>query len=263
MLMGTVVSAQELYMPRNIKNAYAKGTRDVSGKPGKNYWQNKGVYDIAVKVDANTKVVSGSETIQYFNNSPDELKVLAIRFVNNVNKPQAPRAGYASKESMTDGLKIKSFLIGGEKYNVNSDDWGTVEAVKLTKAIASKSTTEIKIEWEYPLAKESGREGQIDPETFYVAYSFPRVSVYDDYNGWDMLAHSDRQEFYNDFNDYSFEISANLYICATNSYKSHQLPSTLYVIVILFLPLKYSKNFSNQLILPSFVTKYSPSAKNI
>ena len=208
MLMGTVVSAQELYMPRNIKNAYAKGTRDVSGKPGKNYWQNKGVYDIAVKVDANTKVVSGSETIQYFNNSPDELKVLAIRFVNNVNKPQAPRAGYASKESMTDGLKIKSFLIGGEKYNVNSDDWGTVEAVKLTKAIASKSTTEIKIEWEYPLAKESGREGQIDPETFYVAYSFPRVSVYDDYNGWDMLAHNGRQEFYNDFNDYSFAISA-------------------------------------------------------
>ena len=32
--------------------------------------------------------------------------------------------------------------------------------------------------------------------------------MYDDYNGWDMLAHSDRQEFYNDFNDYSFEISA-------------------------------------------------------
>ncbi|WP_379968714.1 M1 family metallopeptidase [Epilithonimonas sp. UC225_85] len=208
MLVGMAVSAQKLYMPRNIKNAYAKGTRDISGKPGKNYWQNKGVYDVNVKVDAKTKMVSGSETIQYSNNSKDELKVLAIRFVNNVNKPQAPRAGYASKESMTDGLKIKSFSINGEKYNINSDDWGTVEAVKLTKAIASKSKTEIKIDWEYPLAKESGREGQIDPETFYVAYSFPRVSVYDDYNGWDMLAHNGRQEFYNDFNDYSFAISA-------------------------------------------------------
>jgi hypothetical protein len=38
--------------------------------------------------------------------------------------------------------------------------------MKLTKPLASKSQTEIKIEWEYPLAKESGREGQIDPETF-------------------------------------------------------------------------------------------------
>ena len=208
MLIGTTISAQELYMPRNIKKAYANGTRDMSGKPGKNYWQNKGIYDVNVKVDATTKIVSGSETIQYSNNSPDELKVLAIRFVNNVNKPQSGRAGYVSKESMTDGLKIKSFSINGEKYNINSDNWSTVEAVKLTKPLASKSKTEIKIEWEYPLAKESGREGQIDPETFYVAYSFPRVSVYDDYNGWDMLQHNGRQEFYNDFNDYSFSISA-------------------------------------------------------
>ncbi|PZU83682.1 MAG: aminopeptidase [Chryseobacterium sp.] len=208
MLIGTAVSAQELYMPRNIKKAYANGTRDMSGKPGKNYWQNKGVYDVNVKVDAVTKIVSGSETIQYSNNSPDELKVLAIRFVNNVNKPQSARAGYASKDALTDGLKIKSFFINGEKYNINSDNWSTVETVKLTKPLSSKSKTEIKIEWEYPLAKESGREGQIDPETFYVAYSFPRVSVYDDYNGWDMLQHNGRQEFYNDFNDYSFAISA-------------------------------------------------------
>ena len=201
-------SAKELYMPRNIKNAYAKGTRDVSGKPGKNYWQNKGIYDIAVKVDAQKKMVSGSETIQYFNNSPDELKILAIRFVNNVNKPQAPRAGLASKDFLTEGLKITSFSINNEKYTINSDNWGTVEPVKLNQPIASKSKTEIKIDWEYPLAKQSGREGQIDPDTFFVAYSFPRISVYDDYNGWDMLPHNGRQEFYNDFNDYSFAISA-------------------------------------------------------
>jgi len=208
MLIGTTMSAQELYMPRNIKKAYTNGTRDMSGKPGRNYWQNKGVYDVNVKVDAKTKIVSGSEVIKYSNNSPDELKVLAIRFVNNMTKPQSARAGYASKDALTDGLKIKSFYINGEKYNINSDNWSTVEAVKLTKPLASKSNTEIKIEWEYPLAKESGREGQIDPETFYVAYSFPRVSVYDDYNGWDMLQHNGRQEFYNDFNDYSFSISA-------------------------------------------------------
>jgi len=220
--MGTAISAQELYMPRNIKKAFANGTRDMSGKPGKNYWQNKGIYDVKVKVDAKTKIVSGSETIQYSNNSPDELKVLAIRFVNNMTKPQSGRAGYASKDALTDGLKIKSFFVNGEKYNVNSDDWSTVEVVKLTKPLASKSNTEIKIDWEYPLAKESGREGQIDPETFYVAYSFPRVSVYDDYNGWDMLQHNGRQEFYNDFNDYSFSISApkNFVVWSTGDFQN-------------------------------------------
>ncbi len=222
MLVGTALSAQELYMPRNIKKAYTNGTRDVSGKPGRNYWQNKGVYNVNVKVDARTKIVSGSETIEYSNNSPDELKVLAIRFVNNVHKPQSGRAGYASKESMTDGLKIKSFFINGEKYNINSDNWSTVEAVKLTKPLASKSKTDIKIDWEYPLSKESGREGQIDPETFYVAYSYPRVSVYDDYNGWDMLQHNGRQEFYNDFNDYSFSIAAprNFVVWSTGDFQN-------------------------------------------
>ncbi|MBW7676900.1 M1 family metallopeptidase [Chryseobacterium chendengshani] len=201
-------SAQELYMPRNIKKAYQNETRSISGAPGKNYWQNKGIYDVEVKVDAKTKTVSGKETIVYSNNSPDDLSELAIRFVNNLHKPESPRSGSVSKEFLSSGLKINSFIIDDLKYSINSSDWGTVEKVKLMKVLKPKTKTEIKIEWEYPLSVQSGREGQIDPETFYVAYSFPRISVYDDYNGWDMLPHSDRQEFYNDFNDYSFAISA-------------------------------------------------------
>ena len=202
------ISAQELYMPRNIRKAYENGTRDISGAPGKNYWQNKGIYNVEVKVDAKTKIVSGKETIVYSNNSPNDLNELAIRFVNNLHKPESPRSGSVSKDFLSSGLKIKSFIVDGSVYSVNSENWGTVEKVKLNKALQSKSKAEVKIEWEYPLSVQSGREGQIDPETFYVAYSFPRISVYDDYNGWDMLPHSDRQEFYNDFNDYSFAISA-------------------------------------------------------
>ncbi|MCY0970581.1 M1 family metallopeptidase [Chryseobacterium wangxinyae] len=202
------ISAQELYMPRNIKKAYENGTRDISGAPGKNYWQNKGIYDVEVKVDAKTKIVSGKETIIYSNNSPNDLDELAIRFVNNLHKPESPRTGTVSKDFLSSGLRIKSFIVDGLKYNINSESWGTVEKVKLNKVLKSKSKAEVKIEWEYPLSVQSGREGQIDPETFYVAYSFPRISVYDDYNGWDLLPHSDRQEFYNDFNDYSFAISA-------------------------------------------------------
>ncbi|MEP7095061.1 MAG: M1 family peptidase, partial [Flavobacterium sp.] len=42
--------AQELYMPRNIKQAYTNGTRSMDGKPGKNYWQNHGKYAIQLTV---------------------------------------------------------------------------------------------------------------------------------------------------------------------------------------------------------------------
>lgn len=207
-------------MPRNIKKAYQNGTRDISGAPGKKYWQNKGIYDVQVKVDAKTKVVSGKETIMYSNNSPNDLNELAIRFVNNLHKPESPRSGSVSRDFLSSGLKIKSFMVDGLRYRVDSENWGTVEKVKLDKVLKSKSKAEVKIEWEYPLSVQSGREGQIDPETFYVAYSFPRISVYDDYNGWDMLPHSDRQEFYNDFNDYSFAVSApqNYVVWATGNF---------------------------------------------
>jgi len=215
-----MASAQELYMPRNIKAAYAKGTRAMSGKPGPNYWQNHGKYNMDIKVDAETKVVSGKEEILYSNNSSDTLRNLAIRFVNNLHKPTSPRNGAVSEDFLSTGLNISSFWIDGETYKVDSKNWGTVGNVKLKKPLAPKSKITVKIEWDYPLSKESGREGQIDPNSFFVAYSYPRISVYDDYNGWDRIPHTDRAEFYNDFNDYEFSVKApkNYVVYATGDF---------------------------------------------
>ncbi len=212
--------AQELYMPRNIKEAYAKGTRSMDGKPGKNYWQNHGKYTMDITVDAKTKMVSGTETIVYENNSNDSLRNIAIRFVNNLHKPSSPRGAEVSEDFLSDGLTLTSLKVSGETYNENARNWGTVGRVKLKKALAPHSKTIINIDWNYPLSKESGREGQIDESTFFVAYSYPRISVYDDYNGWDRLPHTDRQEFYNDFNDYVYSVKApkNFVVYATGDF---------------------------------------------
>ena len=207
-LGNQAVSAQELYMPRNIKAAYTKGTRSADGKPGKNYWQNHGKYNIDIAVNAETKIVSGREEIVYSNNSNDTLKTLAIRFVNNLHKPTSPRGGAVSADFLTTGLNIIAFSVDGETYSVDSKNWGTVGNVRLKKPLAPKSKITVKIDWDYPLSKESGREGQIDPNSVFVAYSYPRISVYDDYNGWDRIPHTDRAEFYNDFNDYIFSVKA-------------------------------------------------------
>jgi hypothetical protein len=200
--------AQELYMPRNIKKAYENGTRSKDGKPGANYWQNRGKYNMEISVDPKTRLVSGTETIIYENNSKDTLRNLVIRFVNNLHKPSSPRGGEVSNDFLSDGLTITSLKVENEVYKEDAKNWGTVGNVKLQKPILPNSKTTINIQWNYPLSKESGREGQIDETTFFVAYSYPRVSVFDDYNGWDRLPHTDRQEFYNDFNDYVFSIKA-------------------------------------------------------
>ena len=59
----------------------------------------------------------------------------------------------------------------------------------------------------------------IDSTTYYLAYFYPRVSVYDDYNGWDRLPFTDGQEFYNDFNDYTLTVKAprNFIVWATGT----------------------------------------------
>jgi hypothetical protein len=218
----TTVDAQELYMPRNIKAAYDKGTRSLDGKPGKHYWQNKGKYDMTITVTPADKMVRGTETIAYTNNSPDTLRQIAIRFVNNLHKPEAPRAGYVNPDFLTAGLSISAFVVNGESYPVDAKNWGTVAGVKLKNAIGPGQTASLKIDWNYPLSKESGREGQLDSTTFFVAYSFPRLSVYDDYNGWDRIPHMDRAEFYNDFNDYLLNVKApkNYVVWATGDLKN-------------------------------------------
>lgn len=211
--------AQDLYTPRNIKAAYNKGTRSLKGSPGAGYWQNKGVYDINVRVEPASKTVAGTETILYSNNSPDTLRELVIRFVNNLHKPEAPRYDYFSKDFLTDGLKIKTLSIDRFVYKTDGSDWGTVNPVELAKPVLPGQQVHVKIEWSYPLSKESDREGQIAPETFFCAYAYPRISVYDDYNGWDRLPHVGRQEFYNDFNDYNLKVQApeNYVVWATGT----------------------------------------------
>ena len=204
-------------MPRNIAKTYANGTRSMDGKPGNNYWQNEGDYDMQVTLTPETKIVDGIEKIIYYNNSPDTLKTLVIRFVNNFHKQFSPRGGYANPDIITSGLHIKSFSVNDELYQVDSKNWETFAGIRLKKPITPHSSTKLDISWDYPLSKQSGREGQIDSTTFYVAYSYPRISVYDDYYGWDVIPHNGRQEFYNDFNNYnlSVKVPKNYVVWAT------------------------------------------------
>lgn len=200
--------AQNLYMPRNIKAAYEKGTRSYDGKPGKNYWQNHGNYTMNITVEPVTRMVTGTEQVVYTNNSNDTLRSITVRFVNNLHKPTSPRSGTVSEDFLSAGLSITSFKINGEVYNVNAKSWGTTGEVRLKAPMMPKTSATFDIDWNYPLSIESGREGQINNTTFFVAYSYPRISVYDDYYGWDRIPHTDRQEFYNDFNDYTFSVKA-------------------------------------------------------
>ncbi|RZK21996.1 MAG: M1 family peptidase, partial [Hymenobacter sp.] len=80
-------NAPTLYQPRDITRAFAKGTRAADGRPGPKYWQNRARYDITVQAAPPARDIRGRETITYFNNSPDTLKSLVIRLIQNIHKP--------------------------------------------------------------------------------------------------------------------------------------------------------------------------------
>ncbi|MDB4924203.1 M1 family metallopeptidase [Mucilaginibacter sp.] len=201
-------NAQSLYMPRDIQKAFKKETRALDGKPGKNYWQNTGNYNISISMTPPNRLVKGVEQITYFNNSPDTLKSLNIKLILNIHRPAAARFSGASADYLTPGIQIDTFLVNGiKKVWDNVRAAGTNQPISLPKPLMPHDSVKMNVSWHFELSKESNREGMIDSTTFFLAYFYPRVAVYDDYNGWDMLAFLDAQEFYNDFNNYTLNVT--------------------------------------------------------
>jgi len=88
-LNRTVTSAQkknqlnqfrQLYQELPTPNEY----RTESGAPGPAYWQQRADYDMSIELNENTKRLYGTETITYFNNSPEKLQYLWLQLDQNI-----------------------------------------------------------------------------------------------------------------------------------------------------------------------------------
>jgi hypothetical protein len=213
------VSAQALYMPRDITRAFNKQTRSPDGKPGPKYWQNTARYDITLQALPPSRDIRGREQITYFNNSPDTLKSIVVRLIQNIHKPGVARDGDASPDYLTTGVEIDSFSVAGQARPYAGRGPATAQTVALPRPLLPHDSVRMSFAWHFPISLESGREGMIDKTTYFLAYFYPRVSVYDDYNGWDRLPFVDSKEFYNDFNDYTLRVKApaNYIVWATGT----------------------------------------------
>ncbi|MFL5553046.1 MAG: M1 family metallopeptidase [Gemmatimonadaceae bacterium] len=197
-----------LYMPRAIKAAYQKGTRSPDGRPGPNYWQNRARYSIAITALPPDRTVRGTEQIVYANNSPDTLENPVIKLFINIHKPGAPRAFGATPDYLTSGVHFDSVRVNGQpvSWQVTPNTF-TSPSFKLPTPLLPHDSVRLSFKWHYDISLSSNREGMIDSTTWFFAYFYPRVAVYDDYNGWDRIDFTDLQEFYSDFNDYDVSLT--------------------------------------------------------
>jgi len=202
--LGLQTGAQTLTMPPEIEKAYANGTRSLSGKPGKKFWQNHGRYTISLTVMPPDNTIRGVEQITYFNNSPDTLRNLNMKLIVNVHR-SGGRGGAADTSA---GIKVDDIMIRGVKTPWdNNEAITTNQMVDLSEPLMPHDSIKLDIAWHYNLSHRRGRDGIIDSTSFYIAYFYPRVSVYDDYKGWDTQPHTGSLEFYNDFNDYNVNVT--------------------------------------------------------
>lgn len=205
--MCNILSAQDLFMPRDVALAYKKGTRSMDGNPGKNYWQNHARYNINITAMPPDRNIKGTETISYINNSSDTLRTPIIKLFLNIHKPGAARDFPSNNDYLSAGITIDAITINGQKMaapdNINTTNF----PLRLPTPLAPKDSMQFSFEWHYEISKQSGREGMIDSTTYFIAYFYPRIAVFDDYNGWDRMPFVDSHEFYSDFNDYTVTVT--------------------------------------------------------
>ncbi|RZS75206.1 M1 family metallopeptidase [Pseudobacter ginsenosidimutans] len=223
----STIQAQNLYMPADIRKAYEKGTRSKDGMPGKNYWQNKARYNIEIIANPPDRNIRGSEEIVYINSSPDTIRKPELKIFVNSHRPTVPREKDYSPDYNTTGVKIESLLINGKPYTGSLESLEyTSNSLNLATPLMPGDSMRLSIKWQYPLSVQSDREGAIDPTTFFLAYFYPRIAVYDDYNGWDRQDFTEGHEFYSDFNDYTVTVKVPKNFVVWGTGTLHQ-PETL------------------------------------
>ncbi len=264
MIFINLYGQTKLYMPKEYKQAYGKQTRSENGKPGPYYWQNFVEYSITASIEPKTRLLTGSESITFYNNSQDTLKRVVIKLYQNLYQTGAARNYQLTPETITEGMIITSLKNNDEIISLKPDEKkvninGTNMIVQLNEPLPPNKNTSFSIDWNFTIPSGTNlRIGTYDSTTFFVGYWYPKIAVYDDINGWDMHNYNAEQEFYSEYANYEVQIKvpAGFGIWATGTLSNANQVLTD----------KYLKRYKNALVSDSvinIITKDDLSGKKI
>lgn len=233
--LGTILPTPNIY-------------RTASGAPGHAYWQNRADYNITAYLDEDKRNLKGSETVTYYNNSPDELDYIWLQLDENEHS-SIRNAGYDNssilKPSTTDQqLKVTELPVKDNGYGVIlekvTDASGsplqytvnkTMMRIDLPKALKKGEKFVFKVDWNYNISnrmKMGGRGGYENfPEDGNDLYTmtqwFPRMCVYSDFQGWQNHQFTGRGEFALVFGNYkvSMNVPADHIVGGTGECKNY------------------------------------------
>lgn len=203
--------------------AYGDKVRAADGTPGPDYWQNRADYNIATTLDDSLNSVTGSVTITYTNNSPQSLSFVWLQLDQNIYSQQSRAVAatalsggrWANRNQFDGGYKLTSVSVvqNGKTTGANYLISDTRMQIKLADDIrANGGTIQFKIDYSFVvpeygtdrLGKLKTKNGWIDE----VAQWYPRMCVYDNVYGWNTLPYLGQGEFYLDYGNIDYSISA-------------------------------------------------------
>lgn len=203
---------------------YRKGNmyRSASGKPGPNYWQNAADYKINVSLDDKEHTITGSISIHYTNNSPEALDFVWLQLEQNRFTEESrgtlttPIQGNRYNGDVDGGYDLSNVkaTVGkrgdaSNKYLVN-DTRMQVFFAEPIPANGGEATVSMDFSYKIPV-KGMDRMGRLDVEdgTIYaLAQWYPRLSVFDDVKGWNVEPYLGAGEFYLEYGDIEYAVTA-------------------------------------------------------
>ena len=206
--------------------------RTASGAPGPRYWQQRCDYDIRCELDEKNLMLKGSETVTYFNNSPDALTYLWLQLDENEHS-SVNNADYQDSEPMSRQMSVQQlkqleenkgdngygFMIRkltdalGKplRYTINK----TMMRVELPTPLKPGQRFVFMLNWDYKISNRmtiGGRGGyEFFPEdgnyVFTMTQWYPRLCVYSDFKGWQNQQFTGRGEFALTFGNFKVQMT--------------------------------------------------------
>jgi len=209
--------------------------RTASGAPGVKYWQQRADYNIKAELDEKNQKLTGSETVTYFNNSPDPLDYIwlqldenehsTINSANYQNSSTMPKGGSAiqnletTRDHVSDidngfgDIITKLTDVTGKKlsYTINK----TMMRIDLPTPLKPGQQFVFNLDWHYKISDrlaQGGRGGyEYFPEDgnylFTMTQWYPRLCVYSDFQGWQNHQFTGRGEFALAFGNFKVQLT--------------------------------------------------------
>ncbi len=191
-------------------------------KPFPAYWQQDVHYRIKANLDEVKGIITGTENLQYWNNSPDTLSFVYFHLYQNAFQPGAyydqlqdanhRETNYGPYTSTGLGTEVEIVSVNGKEQSTELDN--TILKVWLDEALLPGTSVNFDIRFRTYFDNEGNVRRRMKTfdsfgfRHFDGVHWYPRIAVYDRKFGWTTDQHLDK-EFYGDFGCYDVELSTS------------------------------------------------------